>query len=59
MEFRCSDVGAACGGQATATTKDDLVRQIKQHLREVHNVEPNETLVSYLETAIRSGGDAR
>jgi predicted small metal-binding protein len=59
-EFRCTDVGAACGGRVTATNKDDLERQMRQHLREVHHVEPNETILTYLATAVRhEGGGSR
>lgn len=40
-----------CGSQLTSSDKDDLMRQLAQHLRDVHNVHRvTETLIKYLES---------
>ena len=60
QEFSCQNAGAHCKAQVTATDDADLKRQISQHLRDVHKVEPNETLLTYLvSTARESQGGAR
>ncbi|MGH3623109.1 MAG: DUF1059 domain-containing protein [Sciscionella sp.] len=53
QEFSCKEAGAACSGHVTATNDEDLMRQLSQHLRDVHHVEPNETLLSYLASTAR------
>lgn len=60
QEFSCRDAGAQCGAHVTATDDADLKRQLSQHLKDVHKVEPNETLLTYLATKARqTTGGAR
>jgi predicted small metal-binding protein len=40
-----------CFSQFTAPTKDDLMRQVSEHLKNAHSVdEATQTLMSYLES---------
>lgn len=60
QEFSCRDAGAHCKGHVTATDDEDLKQKLSQHLKDVHKVEPNETLLTYLaSTARETGGGAR
>jgi predicted small metal-binding protein len=52
-EFDCRTAGSPCKAAVTATDDADLQRQISTHLREVHGIEPNETLMSYLTSTAR------
>lgn len=54
LEFRCADVGLACGHAVKAESEDELVDRIATHAREEHDVELNETLVDYARTQVRS-----
>jgi predicted small metal-binding protein len=54
VEFRCADVGVACGGKETADTPEELVEKVKVHAREKHGVELNETLIDYAVTEVRT-----
>jgi predicted small metal-binding protein len=48
-EFNCGH--QECSSQFTASDKDYLMRQVAQHLKEVHNVQKaTQTLLGYLET---------
>lgn len=48
-QFRCVDVGANCRGHFVAATSEDLVRQVAEHLQEVHKVKrPSQTLLNYI-----------
>jgi predicted small metal-binding protein len=48
-EFQCGH--QECGSQFAASDKAALMRQVEEHLREVHNVEKaTQTLLSYLES---------
>ncbi|KWX05477.1 DUF1059 domain-containing protein [Carbonactinospora thermoautotrophica] len=59
-KFSCSDAGASCTAQVTATDEQDLVRQLTQHVRQVHKIEPNETILTYLVSkAYDVGGGSR
>lgn len=53
LEFRCAEVGLACGAKVTAATEDELVDQIAQHARQAHGVELTETLVDFAKTTAR------
>jgi predicted small metal-binding protein len=55
-EFDCRTAGSPCKAAVTATDDADLERQISAHLREVHRIEPNETLLSYLTSTAREKG---
>lgn len=54
LEFRCADVGLACGAKVEAGSEDELVDRIATHAREEHDVELNETLVDYARSQVRS-----
>ena len=56
LEFRCADVGVACGNVAKAETADDLVAAVAQHAKDKHGVELNQTLVDYALTKVRPAG---
>ena len=48
-EFTCGH--QECSSQFTASDKDYLMRQVANHLKEVHNVQKaTQTLLGYLET---------
>ncbi|MGH3980687.1 MAG: DUF1059 domain-containing protein [Pseudonocardiaceae bacterium] len=51
-EFRCDS--PVCDGHLTASNQDDLMRQVAQHVRDVHKVEkPTQTILSYLASTVR------
>lgn len=52
-EFQCGS--PECSTQFTATDREELLREIAEHVKKKHKVAtPTETLVSYLEaTAVR------
>ncbi len=48
-EFLCGH--QECGSRLTASNRDDLMRQVKQHLQETHNLDrATDALLSYLES---------
>jgi predicted small metal-binding protein len=48
-EFTCGH--QECSSQFTSSDKDVLMRQVADHLKEVHNVQTaTQTLLGYLET---------
>lgn len=53
LEFRCADVGVACGASTTATSKDELLALVAAHARDVHGVALNDTLIDYALTVVR------
>lgn len=55
-EFDCRTAGSPCHAAVTATDDRDLERQISGHLREVHGIEPNETIMTYLISTAREKG---
>lgn len=52
-EFDCRTAGSPCHAAVTATDDHDLETQISGHLRAVHGIEPNETLMTYLVSTAR------
>lgn len=52
-EFDCRTAGSPCRAAVTATDDADLENQISAHLRAVHGIEPNETLMTYLVSTAR------
>lgn len=54
LEFRCADVGLACGASIAAESEDELVARIGAHARDEHGVELNETLVDYARSQVRT-----
>ncbi|MQA13927.1 MAG: DUF1059 domain-containing protein [Pseudonocardiaceae bacterium] len=52
QEFHCDS--PACASHLTASTKDELMRQVEQHVKDVHNVDnPTQTILSYLASTVR------
>ena len=48
-QFRCVDVGAECKGHFVAATNEELMKQVTEHLQEVHQVKlPTQTLLGYI-----------
>lgn len=49
LAFQCGH--QECGSQLTASNRDELMRQVEQHLKEVHNLDrATGALLSYLES---------
>ncbi len=57
LEFRCQDVGVACGTVTRADNAEELVAKVAEHARTKHHVELNDTLVAYAVTKVRPAGD--
>ncbi len=57
LEFRCQDVGVACGTVTRADNAEELVAKVAEHARTKHHVELNDTLVDYAVTKVRPAGD--
>lgn len=57
LEFRCKDVGVACGTVTRADNAEDLVAKVAEHARTKHHVELNDTLADYAVTKVRPAGD--
>lgn len=55
MEFRCADAGATpCGWSVEAGSEEELEREVVEHLRTKHRVEPvSQTLVGYVKRVAR------
>jgi len=56
LEFRCQDVGVACGNVAKAETAEELIAAVAVHARTKHGVELNQTLIDYAVTKVRPSG---
>lgn len=51
QEFRCDS--PACDSYLTASDNDDLMRQVEQHVKDVHKVgNPSQTILSYLASTV-------
>jgi Protein of unknown function (DUF1059). len=57
-EFDCRTAGSPCKGAVTASDDTDLEQKISGHLREVHEIEPNETIMTYLLSTAREKGSS-
>ncbi len=57
LEFRCRDVGVACGAVTRADNAEQLVAKVAEHARAKHHVELNDTLVDYAVTKVRPAGE--
>lgn len=56
LRFACRDVGVTdCRGVFTANSKEELLSAVAEHARHKHDVELNETLVSYALTKVTEG----
>lgn len=58
LEFRCADVGVACGKVSRAESEEELVAAVAAHAKAKHGVELNDTLIDYARTKVRSSGQA-
>ena len=58
VEFKCSDIGAdTCKRHFIATTQDELMDQVAEHLRLVHSVRtPTQTLMTYIAKKVKVTG---
>ncbi len=58
LQFRCADVGVACGRVTKAETEEELVAAVAEHAKKKHGVELNDTLVDFARTKVRGTGSA-
>lgn len=58
VEFRCADVGVACGRVSRAESEEELVAAVADHAKRKHGVDLNDTLIDYARTKVRSPGQA-
>lgn len=55
LEFRCADSGTVCPDLLHAFTREELHRQVTDHLRRRHRVKtPTRTITNYLEGLART-----
>lgn len=57
VEFHCVDVGVACRKVARANSEEELLSAVREHAREAHGVELDETLVDYARSRVRTAGE--
>ena len=56
MQLVCADAGTVCPAVLSAHTRDELMRQLADHLRRDHSVRaPNKTILSYMASLAREG----
>ncbi len=55
LYFKCQDIGFDCPEKFDADTKDELMKKIKEHFREVHyNGHPvPKSMIAQIENAIK------
>jgi predicted small metal-binding protein len=53
VQFRCEDVGVACGAVTDAGSPEELLGKVQDHARSAHGVELNQTLIDYALTQVR------
>jgi len=58
LEFRCADVGVACGKVTRADSEEDLVAAVADHAKAKHGVELNDTLIDFARTKVRDTSQA-
>lgn len=47
--FACTDAGATCKAKFSASSMDDLLRQVSDHLQTKHKVKkPTQTLLNFV-----------
>lgn len=56
VEFRCRDVGVVCSNVAEADSVEELLEAVRQHARQAHDVELNQTLLDYAASQARDTG---
>lgn len=52
LEFRCADVGLACGDTVKGESEEELLERLAAHAREEHGVELNDTLIDYARSQV-------
>ena len=56
MQLVCADAGTICPAVLSAHTRDELVRQLADHLKRDHRVRvPNATILNYMAGLAREG----
>jgi len=54
VEFRCADAGTVCPALLQASSQDELMRQVADHLKRDHRVKtPNRTILNYMGGLVR------
>lgn len=59
IEFRCADVGVVCRHVTRRDTVEELLAAVRDHARQAHGVDLNETLVDYARSKATAGGPER
>lgn len=55
IEFRCADAGTVCRGVVRAHSREELLRQMADHLSQEHRVKsPTRTIMNYLAGLVRT-----
>jgi len=58
IQLRCSDAGTVCPVVLSAYTRDELMRQLADHLNRDHEVrQPTKTIMNYMAGLAREGVD--
>jgi predicted small metal-binding protein len=56
MQIVCADAGTVCPAVLSAFTRDELMRQLADHLSRDHRVRaPNKTIMNYMASLAREG----
>lgn len=56
MQVVCADAGTVCPAVLSAHTRDELMRQVADHLSRDHRVRPpNKTILNYMAGLAREG----
>jgi predicted small metal-binding protein len=53
-EFRCADAGVACRKVTRADSEAELLRKVREHARDAHGVELNDTLLDYAASEVKT-----
>ena len=54
MQLVCADTGTVCPVVLSAYTRDELMRQLADHLSRDHRVRaPNKTILNYMASLVR------
>ena len=53
-EFACADAGCVCSSKWTASSPDEIVAKVAQHLHDEHHVQTiSKTLANFVQSAVR------
>jgi predicted small metal-binding protein len=56
MQLVCADTGTVCPAVLSAYTRDELMRQLANHLSRDHGVRaPTKTILNYMAGLVREG----